>query len=157
MLAVYFRGSYWFFLVIHAEFFLAIPDILIDWENNSLRAALRRRTWGIGKKSWTWASSVLLPPRTPTVSWAASTQGWQQGEGGDCPSLFCPCWLHLEYCVQAWSTQYWKDVQLLEQVQRKATKITEGLEHLSYEDKLRNLGLISLKKRRFQWDHMAAF
>ena len=33
-------------------------------------------------KSWTSASSVRLQPRRPTVSWAASTEGWQQGE--DC-------------------------------------------------------------------------
>ena len=44
---------------------------------------------------------------------------------------------HLEYCVLAWGPQYRKDVELLEWLQRRASKMIRGLEHLSYEGRLR--------------------
>ena len=64
---------------------------------------------------------------------------------------------HLEYCIQIWSPQYRRDIDLLECIWWRATKMIQGTEYLFYKDRLRELGLLSLEKRRLRGDLRVVF
>jgi len=71
-----------------------------------------------------------------------------------CSALVRP---HLESCVQLWSHQHRTDMDLLVWGQRRPQKLIRELEHLSYEERLRELRLFSLEKGRLQGDLFGAF
>ena len=59
--------------------------------------------------------------------------------------------------MQAWSPSYEKDCWLLKRVQKRATKLIKCLSSLGYEERLKKLGLFSLKYRRLRGDLIEAF
>ena len=58
----------------------------------------------------------------------------------------------LEYAIQAWSPHLQKDKDLLEGVQRRATKIVPALRDVPYDERLKAFGLTTLTERRIRGD-----
>ena len=78
------------------------------------------------------------------------------------PEVFIPFYKtivrpHLEYCVQAWAPYYKKDAECLEKVQRLATRMVAGQRGKSYQNRLRDLNLFSLNRRRMRGDLIETF
>ena len=57
---------------------------------------------------------------------------------------------HLEYCIQARSPYLRKDIDMLEKMPRRATKLIPELRDLRYEERLKECGLTTLETRRLR-------
>ena len=64
---------------------------------------------------------------------------------------------HLEYGIQAWRPHLQKDIDLIERVQRRATKLIPTLKDKPYEMRLKLLSLTTLETRRLRGDLIEVF
>ena len=64
---------------------------------------------------------------------------------------------HLEYAASAWNPTKIKDIEAIENVQRRATKLLPGYTDLSYSERLKKLNLPSLANRRMRGDIINVF
>ena len=72
----------------------------------------------------------------------------QQVKGRDSALLICSCEILHGVLHPFVGPQHKKDIELVEQLQRRATTMIKGLEHLAYGDKLRELRLFRVEKRK---------
>ncbi|KAF4798722.1 hypothetical protein TURU_061853 [Turdus rufiventris] len=95
-------------------------------------------------------------PRKPNVPWAASTALWAAGQEEDSAPLLPSAethWNSVSSCGAPAQEGHGPAGESPEQV----TKMIREMEHLSCEERLRELGLFSLEKRRFQDDMAVVF
>ena len=60
---------------------------------------------------------------------------------------------HMEYCVQAWSPYLGKDIETLEKIQRRATRLVQGMKKLDYTGRLKALGLQTIGAEKSKRRH----
>ena len=64
---------------------------------------------------------------------------------------------HLEYAIQAWRPHLQRDMNAIEKIQRRATRMIVSLRDLPYEVRLSRLKLTTLETRRLRGDLIEAF
>jgi len=64
---------------------------------------------------------------------------------------------HLDYCCQVWRPHLVKDINLLERVQKRATRMIEECKGMGYEDRLKELKLTTLETRRIRADLLEVY
>jgi len=70
----------------------------------------------------------------PIASWLVSSSSASKGREAVIPLYLALLRPHLKCCDHLWAPHYKEDTEDLQHVQRKATKLVEGLDHKSYED-----------------------
>lgn len=85
------------------------------------------------------------------IVWGALRKMWQAGQRTfSSPSTLLLVTPHLKYFVESWGPQLKRDKQLPEEVQHRARKRLRELEYVCDKERLRDLAMLSLEKRRLR-------
>ncbi len=93
---------------------------------------------------------AFLVKNKPTIIWPIIAQRASASATPECGLA------NLVNCSMANAPTLRADVNQLERVQRLATRLVRGLRHVPYEERLRQLNLFSLKRRRLRADLILA-
>lgn len=114
----------------------------INWEQSCRKRLRCSSYWKAQHEPAMWTCS----PESQMYSGLHQKKRDQQVKQGGSPALFHPSLRpHLDYCVQPWRPQQ-RDVDMSEQELKRATEMTRGMKQFCCEERLRELGLFSLKR-----------
>ena len=130
------------------------PKYVYQIDNNELRDSSLEKDLGVN------VSDDLKPAKHISIVAAKGNRmvGLIKRNFGDldiesCKTLYCSLVRpHLEYAVQSWAPYYKKDINELEKVQRRMTRLVPELREMEYEERCERLGLTTLEKRRKRGD-----
>ena len=111
----------------------------------------------LGDKKLDMSQQCALATWKANSTLGCNSRGVAEGQGGDCPPLLCPWEAPSGVLRPDLGPPHNKEAELLDWVQRRGAKMNKGVGYLCYEERLREVGLFSLEKRRLQGELIAAF
>jgi len=131
---------------------ITILRLIMLWMGVYCNVLVRKKTWGLlwvmtsdGKKQCCEAVK-----KGNTILGTIKRNFTDRSQSALIPLYKSLVRSHLEYCCSVWNPHFRKDIELIEGVQRWATKLVKDVEHLHYNDRLEHLGLMCLHTRRIK-------
>ena len=129
-----------------------MEEQIISWKVQKYRRCQRKRIWGLW---WTinYDSVGILQQQQHVQTGNLDFWSTHSNIGEESLVTLFKVFVrpHLQYCIQACTPTLRRDIETLEKVQRRATKLVPSLRNLPYEDRLRRLNLPTLQDLETTW------